>query len=159
MTDAHAADVIRIYRAGIDAGGATFETEVPDFATFHSGKIADLSFVAVGDAGDGAVLGWVTASPTSSRRAYAGVVEHSVYVDPAAQGLGIGRMLLSHLLERTDAGGYWTVTSSLFPENQASRALHAALGFREVGRRERIARQWGRWRDTILVERRSPVVD
>jgi L-amino acid N-acyltransferase YncA len=92
------------------------------------------------------------------RGVYAGVVEHSVYVDPAARGLGVGRTLLAALISSTEAAGVWTIQSSLFPENTASRALHRSSGFREVGRRERIGQHHGRWRDTILIERRSPAL-
>lgn len=156
MADRHAGDVLRIYGQGIAGGTATFETEVPSWEDFRGKRIPELGFVAMGDE---AVLGWVAASPTSTRPAYRGVVDHSVYVDTAAHGRGVGRLLMNHFLAQADALGYWTVQSSLFPENEASRALHLATGFREVGRRERIARHGGTWRDTILVERRSPAVD
>ncbi|HUJ05273.1 MAG TPA: GNAT family N-acetyltransferase [Streptosporangiaceae bacterium] len=104
------------------------------------------------------VLGWVAISATSSRSAYAGVVEHSVYVRPDARGRGIGRLLLGAVIESTEAAGIWTIQSGIFPENEASIALHAAAGFRVVGRRERIGRHQGRWRDILLLERRSPIV-
>jgi L-amino acid N-acyltransferase YncA len=107
------------------------------------------------------VLGWVAVSPVSSRPVYAGVVEHSVYVDPAAQGRGIGRLLLAALVASTDAAGIWTIQSAIFPENAASLALHRTAGFRVVGVRERIGRhasQGGRWRDVVFLERRSPYV-
>jgi L-amino acid N-acyltransferase YncA len=99
----------------------------------------------------------------SSRAVYQGVVEHSVYVDRRARGAGIGRMLLTALLDAADAAGVWTVQSSVFPENVASLRLHESAGFRVVGRRERIAKSGagphaGRWRDTILIERRSRTV-
>jgi L-amino acid N-acyltransferase YncA len=94
----------------------------------------------------------------SGRRVYAGVVEHSVYVDPAARGRGTGRVLLATLIASTEAAGIWTIQSSIFPENTATLALHRGAGFRVVGTRERIAQHHGRWRDTLLLERRSPVV-
>ena len=105
-------------------------------------------------------MGWVAISPVSSRAVYAGVVEHSVYVHPDAAGHGIGRRLVEHLIRSTEAAGIWTIQSSIFPENEASLRLHDALGFRRVGRRERIALMSygpfsGQWRDTVLVERRS----
>jgi L-amino acid N-acyltransferase YncA len=96
-------------------------------------------------------------SPTSSRRVYAGVVEHSIYVDPACQGRGVGSVLLAALIASTEAAGIWTIQSGVFPENVASLRLHERAGFRVVGTRERVGRHHGRWRDTVLIERRSTV--
>ena len=96
--------------------------------------------------------------PVSDRCVYAGVIEHSVYVDPALRGRGIGRLLLDHLIAASEAAGIWTIQSGIFPENAASRALHARCGFREVGIRERVGRHRGRWRDVVMVERRSSTV-
>jgi L-amino acid N-acyltransferase YncA len=155
MADSHSGQVLAIYQAGVDEGDATFETQAPAWADFNAAKLPDHRYVAT-DAGR--VLGWVAVSPVSSRCAYAGVVEHSVYVDPAARGQGIGRGLLAALVRSTETAGIWTIQSSLFPENAASRALHRSAGFREVGTRERIAQHHGRWRDTILIERRSPAI-
>jgi len=155
MADAHSKQVLAIYQAGVEEGDATFETQAPAWAEFTAAKLPDHRYVAT-DAGR--VLGWVAVSPVSSRCAYAGVVEHSVYVDAAARGLGIGRSLLAALIRSTETAGIWTIQSSLFPENAASRALHRSAGFREVGTRERIAQHYGRWRDTILIERRSPAI-
>lgn len=157
MTDADADAVLRIYQAGLDSGASSFETRAPAWADFAAKRPAEHRFVAVDD-GD-TVLGWVTASPISRRAAYAGVVEHSVYVDPARTGRGIGLLLLRGLIEATEAHGIWTVQSGIFPENVASLRLHAKAGFRTVGVRERIGRLDGRWRDVVLVERRSPLVD
>jgi L-amino acid N-acyltransferase YncA len=154
MTDEHAVAVLAIYRAGIDTGNATFETGTPPWETFSAARLPDHRFVAL----DGPLLGWVACSPTSSRPAYAGVVEHSVYVDPAARGRGVGRLLLSALIESTERGGIWTIQSGVFPENTASLALHRACGFRVIGTRERVGRRDGAWRDVILLERRSSVV-
>ena len=108
---------------------------------------------------DGRVLGWAAASAVSDRCVYAGVIEHSVYVDPAARGRGVGRALLDALLDSAAAGGVWTVQSGIFPENSASIALHTAAGFRVVGTRERLGRMTygplaGQWRDVVLMERR-----
>jgi len=156
--------VERIYREGIDVGNATFDAEPPDWDAFDSGKVAHPRLVAVegDDDGDGdVVLGWVAASLVSRRPVYRGVIEHSVYVAEAARGRGVGRQLLAAFLAAAETAGYWTVQSSIFPENTASIALHEKLGFRIVGRREAIARMTygpheGRWRDTVLVEWRSP---
>ena len=155
MTAAHATAVLAIYQAGIDEGNATFETRAPDWTTFSAARLAGHRLVAIAA---GQVTGWVAASPTSGRDAYAGVVEHSVYVDPAARGQGTGRALLDALIDSTEAAGIWTIQSAIFPENTASLALHLAAGFRVVGTRERIAQHYGRWRNTLLIERRSPVV-
>jgi L-amino acid N-acyltransferase YncA len=102
------------------------------------------------------VLGWVAVTPVSNRRVYAGVVEHSVYIAPSAQGRGVGAALLDTLITSTERAGIWTIHSGIFPENAASRALHVRAGFRELGTRERIGRHHGRWRDVIAIERRSP---
>jgi phosphinothricin acetyltransferase len=141
-----------IYAEGIATGHATFETTTPSWDEFDRGRHRDHRFVAVED---GDVVGWAALSPTSSRPCYAGVAEHSVYVASAARGRGVGRVLMKALLESADAGGIWTVQTSIFPENEASLALHERVGFRVVGRRERIAQLNGAWRDTLLLERRS----
>ena len=154
LTVEHWPAVARIYAAGIAAGDATFETEVPDWPAWDADHLADHRFVATD--GTGRVTGFAAAVPVSGRCVYAGVVEHSVYVDPAAHGRGIGRRLVGSLIESTEAAGVWTIQSGVFPENLASLALHARLGFRVVGTRERLGRSAdGRWRDVVLLERRS----
>jgi L-amino acid N-acyltransferase YncA len=145
-----------IYAQGIATGDATFETSPPSWEEFDAGRLRGQRIVAVED---DEVIGWAALSPTSSRECYAGVVEHSVYVAEAARGRGVGRSLMQALIVGADAAGLWTIQTSIFPENQASVALHERVGFRVVGRRERIARLDGVWRDTLLLERRSPSVD
>ena len=159
MEPRHWPQVEAIFRAGIETGHATFESAAPTWERFDASHLAAHRVVAL----DGDVLGWAAVSAVSAREAYAGVVEHSVYVSDAARGRGVGRALLESLVVSTEAAGIWTIQSSVFPENVASLALHRALGFREVGRRQRIARMThgelaGRWRDTVLLERRSAVV-
>lgn len=149
-------EVERIFAEGIAAGNATFESTIPTWEQFDSGKVSAPRLVAVDD---DLVVGWVAASPVSSRAVYRGVVEHSVYVAADAQGRGVGRALLEAFVEAAEAAGFWTIQASIFPENVESLALHERVGFRVVGRRERIARSsvgpWaGQWRDTILIERR-----
>lgn len=157
MTAAHADAVLAIYQAGLDSGDASFETQAPDWAAFDAAKLPGHRHVAR-DHGTGEVLGWVAASAVSSRCVYAGVVEHSVYVHPAAQGRGIGRALLRALIGSTEAAGIWTIESGIFPENTASLRLHRGEGFRVVGTRDRLGRHYGRWRDVVLLERRSPAI-
>jgi phosphinothricin acetyltransferase len=152
----HAGQVLAIYQAGIDEGNATFETVAPVWEAFDAAKLPEHRFAAV-DA-DGRVLGWVAASRVSDRCAYAGVVEHSVYVHPAARGRGIASALLKALVDSTERAGIWTIQSGIFPENTASLAVHQRAGFRVIGTRERIGRHHGVWRDVVLVERRSPAV-
>ncbi|MEU8528478.1 N-acetyltransferase family protein [Streptomyces sp. NPDC048629] len=157
LTADHAAEVVAIYRAGIDEGNATFETTAPTWAEFDAAKLPEHRFAAVDETGR--VLGWVAATKVSDRCAYAGVVEHSVYVHPDARGRGVASTLLKALVESTEAAGIWTIQSGVFPENAASLAVHERAGFRVIGTRERIGRHHGRWRDTVLIERRSPHID
>ena len=159
MTSEHAGQVLAIYQAGIEGGGATFETSAPDWDEFGAARLPDHRFVALLAGREHPdVLGWVAVKPISSRLAYAGVVEHSVFVRTDAQGRGVGRLLLEALIASTEAAGIWTIQSGIFPENAASLALHQSAGFRIVGTRERIGRHHGRWRDVLLIERRSPSV-
>ncbi|MBT2470535.1 N-acetyltransferase [Streptomyces sp. ISL-66] len=156
LDGAHADEVLAIYQAGIDEGNATFETTAPTWAEFDAAKLPEHRFAALDT--DGTVLGWVAVTRVSDRCAYAGVVEHSVYVHPAARGRGVAGRLLAALVESTEAAGIWTIQSGVFPENAASLAIHARAGFRIIGTRERIGRHHGAWRDVVLLERRSPRV-
>jgi L-amino acid N-acyltransferase YncA len=141
-----------IYAEGIATRLATFETATPTWAEFDAGRLPDHRLVAVDDQ---RVVGWAALSPTSSRECYAGVAEHSVYVRADARGRGVGRTLMEALVASAASGGIWTIQTSIFPENEPSLALHERLGFRVVGRRERIAQLDGVWRDTLLLERRA----
>lgn len=158
MAAADADAVLAIYQAGLDEGNASFETVAPTWAAFDQSRLPGHRHVAAdGDT----VLGWIAITAVSARPVYAGVVEHSVYVHRGARGRGVGRALLGALIASTEAAGIWTIQSAIFPENTASAALHAAAGFRTVGVREKIARHpahANRWRDTVLIERRSPTV-
>ncbi len=154
MEPGDAARVLAIYQAGLDGGQASFETRAPSWAAFDAARLPDHRHVAV-DGATGQVLGWVAASAVSSRPVYAGVIEHSVYVDPAARGRGLGSALLAALIESSEAAGIWTIQSGVFPQNDASLRLHGQAGFRVVGTRERVGRHHGIWRDTVLIERRS----
>jgi phosphinothricin acetyltransferase len=147
------AEVAAIYRDGMRGGMATFETEVPPrerwFAEHTIRVVAEL---------DERVVGWAALGPTSSRWAYRGVAESSVYVARDHHGRGVGRLLMEALIERSERAAIWTIQTSIFPENAASLRLHHRVGFRVVGVRRAIAKRDGLWRDTVLMERRSEVV-
>ncbi|HEY8701989.1 MAG TPA: GNAT family N-acetyltransferase [Arthrobacter sp.] len=151
----------RIFAEGIATGDATFESEAPDWPRFDSTRLKGHRLVAETPAGE--IVGWAAVSAVSGRTVYAGVVEHSVYVAAAARGRGAGKVLLAALVQSTESAGIWTIQANVFPENQASLNLHLGLGFTIVGRRVKIARMThgpaaGKWRDTVLIERRSPVI-
>jgi L-amino acid N-acyltransferase YncA len=143
-----------IYEQGIATRQATFETDVPAWAAWDA---AHLPLRLVAREG-GAVVGWAALSPSSSRPVYAGVAWASTYVADGARGRGIGHALLSALVERSEAEGFWTLQAGVFPENAPSVRLHESCGFRLVGVRERLGQLDGVWRDVLLFERRSPVV-
>jgi len=144
-----------IYLEGIAAGNSTFETEAPSWEKWDEGH-HQFARLVMRD-GD-KVLGWAALSPVSKRTVYRGVAELTVYVTASARGQGVGRALLEALINESEKNGIWTLQGSIFPENTASIKLHLACGFREVGRRERIAMLNGIWRDTLLFERRSKLV-
>jgi phosphinothricin acetyltransferase len=141
-----------IYLEGIRTGHATFETEAPSWERWDE---AHLPFARLVMRDGERVLGWAALSPVSKRQVYRGVAELTVYVAESARGQGIGRALLEALIIESERNGIWTLQASIFPENTASVELHRRCGFREVGRRERIAMLNGVWRDTLLFERRS----
>ena len=145
--------VARIYADGLATGVASFETAVPAWEDWDAGHLEALRLVAELD---GAVAGWLAAAPVSRRDCYRGVVEHSVYVDGAMQGRGVGRALLERLVAEAPAHGIWTIQTSIIASNEPSIRLHESVGFRVVGRRERIAERDGVWHDTVLLELRLP---
>jgi L-amino acid N-acyltransferase YncA len=144
-----------IYAEGMATGNATFETETPEWTKWDSAHLQNCRLVAQDSE---QILGWAALSPVSSRRVYSGVAEVSVYVVSAAQGRGIGKMLLQSLVEQSERCGIWTLQAGIFPENVPSIALHKSCGFREVGRRQRLGQRNGVWRDVLLLERRSSTV-
>ena len=152
----HWPDVARIYAEGIATRNATFETSVPSWEDWDRAHLAGHRLVAVED---GEVLGWAALVPVSERCVYDGVVENSVYVAGSAQGRGVGRALLDALVVSTEAAGIWTIQTGIFPENEASVRLHERAGFRVVGRRARLGKLDGVWRDVLFLERRSTVVE
>ena len=144
-----------IYLEGIRGGHSTFETEAPAWEKWDE---AHLEFARLVMRDEDRVLGWAALSPVSKRDVYRGVAEVTVYVTESARGQGIGRALLEALIDESEKQGIWTLQASIFPENTASIGLHRRCGFREVGRRERIAILHDTWRDTLLLERRSKLI-
>jgi phosphinothricin acetyltransferase len=152
LRPAHWPEVAAIYEAGIATGNATFETEVPSWEDWDAAHLSGHRLVAIDE---GAVVAWAALSPVSDRCVYGGVAENSIYVAPQSQGRGVGRAVLTRLVEDAECAGIWTIQTGIFPENEASIALHLRCGFRIVGTRERLGRHHGVWRDVLLLERRS----
>ncbi len=163
LTDADWAEVAAIYQEGIATGHATFASAPADsFEEFCEGKLESCALVAREGAKGRRILGWATLAKVSDRCVYAGVAEVSVYVASSARGRGVGSALMRALIAKSEAEKIWTLQAGIFPENTASVALHERHGFRIVGRRERVGKmtfgpQAGKWRDTLLLERRSSV--
>ena len=152
LYNSDAAAVLDIYRQGLDSGEASFETEAPDWETWQAKYHPFCRLVWEQDT---RVRGWAALAPVSGRECYRGVAEVSVYVATTCFGQGIGSELMTRLVEESENNGVWSLYSSIFPENKATLKLHLRHGFRQVGIRERIAQQYGRWRDTLILERRS----
>jgi len=155
MQDPDWEEVRSIYIEGIATGDATFETEAPNWEEWNGRFLADCRLVA---RADGKIVGWAAISPVSSRCVYGGVAEVSVYVAAAARGRGVGRSLLQRLIRESEHAGFWTLQAGIFPENLPSLELVKGCGFREIGYRERLGQMDSRWRDVVIVERRSSVV-
>ena len=149
-------EVSRIYAEGIETGNATFETDTPSWDIWDGVHLHHPRLV--GTVADG-VVAWAAVVPVSARPVYSGVAEISLYVAEQARGQGLGTALLAEFVEQSDAAGIWTLQTSVFPENEASLRLLERSGFRVVGRRERIGQLGGRWRDTLLLERRNEVIE
>ncbi|ELY6080575.1 N-acetyltransferase [Cronobacter sakazakii] len=156
MRDEDWSAVREIYQEGIATGNATFQTAPPEWLEWNEGHLQECRYVATFDH---KVVGWAALSPYSRRHAYRGVAELSIYVCTDYQGQGVGRALLSELVKRSEDAGFWTLLSGIFPENQASIALHRSQGFREVGCREKVGEMNGKWRDVLILERRSRTVN
>lgn len=157
MSQADWPAVSRIYAAGITAGNATFEPEVPTWERWSEKRLGLPSVVARDASGE--VIGWAALTPVSPREVYRGVGAVSIYVDPGQVGQGVGAALLTGLIEASERAGMWTVEAGIFPENVASIALHERCGFRLVGIRRRVGQMPdGSWRDVLLYERRSETV-
>jgi len=143
-----------IYEQGMATGNATFERSPPEWDAWNAAHLPNCRLVALSA---GEVVAWVALSPVSSRCVYAGVAEVSIYVAARARGQGIGLALLSALVEASERENIWTLQAGIFPENAASIELFRKAGFRVLGRRERLGQMEGRWRDVILMERRSEI--
>ncbi|MCJ7771530.1 MAG: N-acetyltransferase family protein [Desulfobacterales bacterium] len=146
-----------IYIEGISTEHATFEPDIPEWDAWDANHLPHSRLVALLD---GYIVGWAALSRVSNRRVYSGVAEASIYVGATYQGKGVGAALLSALIKDSEENGFWTLQAGIFPENKSSLGLHRQFGFREVGRRERIGKMTygklaGKWRDVILMERRS----
>jgi len=155
MTEQHWDAVRAIFAQGIATGNATFEASLPTWLEWDQRHLSSCRLVVVRE---GDVLGWAALSPVSVRQVYRGVSEVSVYVADHARGQQIGSLLLKALIAESERNGIWTLQAGILAENTASIHLHQKLGFRIVGTRERIGSLDGRWRDTVLMERRSSVV-
>ena len=143
-----------IYLEGIATGNATFEKDAPKWERWDEGHLRPCRLVAyVADE----IVGWAALSPVSRRPVYAGVAEVSVYVSERARGQRVGTALLYRLVNDSEKEGFWTLQAGIFPENTASIELHRRAGFRTVGVREKLGSMAGRWRDVVLMERRSSV--
>jgi L-amino acid N-acyltransferase YncA len=147
--------VAAIYAEGIATGHATLETTVPPYEAWDAARLAHPRLVA---RADGVVRGWVALVPYSRRDVYRGVAEEMIYVAESARGQGIGGGLLRAMIEEAERAGIWTLQASIFPENEASIALHERCGFRIVGTRERLGKLGDAWRDVVLMERRSALL-
>ena len=153
MRDEDWETVAEIYKQGLEEGTSTFNTECPSFAEWNEGHLRNCRFVFEEE---GKVVGWIALSPTSSRCAYKGCVEMSVYVDRNYRGHGIGTALVNTIIREAEKDGYWSIYSAIFSINKASIALHKKCGFREIGYRERIAKdRFGKWQNTTLMEYRA----
>lgn len=148
-------EVLSIYEEGIATGVGTFETTAPSWEAWNAARLPHSRLVA---REQGAIVGWAALSPVSKRVCYAGVAEVGIYVAASARGRGISHALLEALIESAEVGGIWTLQGATIAENVASLALQAKCGFRVVGRRERIGKLAGQWRDTVITERRSTKV-
>lgn len=147
--------VATIYEDGIATRFATFETNVPTYDIWDKAHMKTCRLVCVKDE---KILGWAALSPVSSRCVYGGVAEVSVYVSEKSRGLGAGKLLMKHLIEQSEFEDIWTLQSGIFPENKGSVKLHEKMGFRFIGKRERVGKLDGVWKDNLLFERRSETV-
>lgn len=148
-------EVSKIYAEGLATGYATFETQVPLYGSWDKAHLTSCRLVAVNNQ---EILGWAALSPVSSRCVYGGVAEISIYVSKSHRGQGVGKTLMESLIAQSEDEGFWTLQSGIFPENEGSIQLHKQMGFRYIGKRERVGKRDGVWKDNLLFERRSKTV-
>jgi phosphinothricin acetyltransferase len=155
MCESHWPEVAQIYKQGIVTGFATFEKEVPSYVKWNKNHLSVCRLVAIRD---DKIVGWAALSPVSGRSVYGGVAEVSVYVAESDRGSGIGKLLMEELIVSSEKEGFWTLQSGIFPENKGSIQLHEKVGFRFLGKREKIGRLDGTWKDNLLFERRRKII-
>lgn len=155
LVEKHYPAVKKIYEQGLATGNSTFQTSAPDWTEWDSSHVSNCRIVGIEN---DQVIGWAALTPVSGRCVYAGVAEVSVYVDEKFRGKGYGTTLLDALIQESEKNDLWTLQAGIFPENVSSIRIHKALGFREVGYREKIGKLKGVWRNTVLLERRSSKV-
>ncbi|WP_286856642.1 GNAT family N-acetyltransferase [Sphingobacterium sp. UBA7625] len=148
-------EIAEIYRQGLETGNATFETSVPNWEDWDKSKLEHSRFAAVID---NIIVGWAALSAVSDRCVYGGVAEVSIYISNDHKGKGIGKALMTKLITESEIHGIWTIQSGMFPENEATIALHKSTGFRIIGHREKIGKLGDTWRDTVIMERRSKTI-
>ncbi len=148
-------EIAEIYRQGLETGNATFETSVPNWEDWDKSKLEHSRFAAVTD---NIIVGWAALSAVSGRCVYEGVAEVSIYISNDHKGQGIGKALMTKLIVESEINGIWTLQSGMFPENEATIALHKSTGFRIIGHREKIGKLGDTWRDTVIMERRSKTI-
>jgi L-amino acid N-acyltransferase YncA len=144
--------VAEVYRQGIETGNATFQQDIPSWQDWDNWHLKNCRIVCIME---NQLAGWAALTPISGRCVYAGVAEISVYIADKFRGQRLGLQLLQQLIEESEKENLWTLQAGIFPENTASLTIHEKLGFRKIGYRERIGKMKGKWRDTILLERRS----
>lgn len=156
MLPEHWEAVKKIYELGIATGIATFETKAPKWEIWDKNHLSHSRLVCIIDE---RVAGWIAISAVSSRCVYGGVAETSIYIHPSFKGIGMGIVLMEHLIKESERNGIWTLQAGIFEANRASSRLHEKSGFRKVGYREKIGQLNGVWQNTVLFERRSKIVN
>ncbi|MEA4814602.1 MAG: N-acetyltransferase family protein [Oscillospiraceae bacterium] len=153
MLDSDWPEVSRIYKEGMDTNLATFQAECPSWDEWNASHLKVCRLVIIED---GKVIGWAALTAVSGRCVYAGVAEVSIYIGQEHRGRGAGKTLMLELIRCSEKNGFWTLQSGIMQDNAASIHLHESCGFRTVGYREKIGRDhFGRWRNTVLMEKRS----
>lgn len=155
ITREHYPTIAGIYKEGLDTGIASFETDIPDWSRWDA---EHLPFGRIAAQYEGTIRGWASLAPVSGRCVYKGVAECSIYISTYSRGQGLGTFLLEHLIRISEQNGIWTLNSSIFSNNIASKRLHLKCGFREIGYKERVGLRDGSWHDNILLERRSHII-